>query len=45
MAELERSLNRLELRLLLSSADAATERRRRCLQSASVYAFDDLLAQ
>ena len=44
MAELQRQLNRMESQLLLASTDVAVIRRRRELQLASVYAFDDLLA-
>ena len=44
IAELERSLNRMELCLLPSSAAPANERRRRCLRAALVYALDENLA-
>lgn len=45
LAELERSLIRLELRFLPRSTDSHTERRRRQLQAAAVYASDDLLSR
>jgi hypothetical protein len=43
IAELERSLTRLELRLLPRSTAAGTERRRQHLLAASVHALDALL--
>ncbi len=45
IAEMERSLIRLELRFLPRSTDSHTERRRRQLQAAAVYASDDLLSR
>ena len=43
VAELERSLTRLELRLLPASTTACTQRRRQHLLAASVHAADALL--
>ena len=43
VAELERSLTRLELRLLPRSTTACEQRRRQHLLAASVYAADALL--
>jgi hypothetical protein len=43
IAELERSLTRLELRLLARSTTACDQRRRQHLLAASVYAADALL--
>ena len=43
IAELERSLTRLELRLLPASTTTCTQRRRQHLLAASLYAADALL--
>jgi hypothetical protein len=43
LAELERSLTRLELRFLLTSTSPLDRRRRQQLRAASVYVLDGLL--